>query len=62
MGKARVAPSKMVSIQHLKLTAAVVSVRVSGMLRQELQYECVEEIFWTDSKVVLGYTGSSTDF
>ena len=25
------------------------------MLHQELQYESVEEIFWTDSKVVLGY-------
>ena len=45
----------MVTIPHLELTAAVVSVRVSDMFRQELQYECVEEIFWTDSKVVLGY-------
>ena len=54
-GKARVAPLKMVTIPRLELTAAVVSVRVSDMLRQELQYERVEEIFWTDSKVVLGY-------
>ena len=44
------------SLPRLELTAAVVSVRVSNMLRQgqELQYERVEEIFWTDSKVVLG--------
>ena len=55
MGKARVAPLKMVTIPRLELTAAVVSVRVSDMPRQELQYERVEEIFWTDSKVVLGY-------
>ena len=55
MGKARVAPLKMVTIPRLELTAAVMSVRVSNMLRQELQYERVEEIFWTDSKVVLGY-------
>ena len=55
MGKARVAPLKMVTIPRLELTAAVVSVRISDMLRQELQYESVEEIFWTDSKVVLGY-------
>ena len=55
LGKARVAPLKMVTIPRLELTAAVVSVRVSEMLRQELQYEGVQEIFWTDSKVVLGY-------
>ena len=55
MGKARVAPLKMVTIPRLELTAAVVSVRISDMLRQELRYESVEEIFWTDSKVVLGY-------
>ena len=42
-------------IPRLELTAAVVSVRVSEMLRQELQYEGVQEMFWTDSKVVLGY-------
>ena len=45
----------MVTIPRLELTAAVVSVRVSEMLRQELQYEGVQEIFWADSKVVLGY-------
>ena len=45
----------MVTIPRLELTAAVVSVRASEMLRQELQYEGVQEIFWTDSKVVLGY-------
>ena len=55
MGKARVAPLKMVTIPRLELTAAVVSVKVSDMLRQELQYERAEDIFWTDSKVVLGY-------
>ena len=55
LGKARVAPLKMVTIPRLELTAAVVSVRVSEMLRQELQYEGMQEIFWTDSKVVLGY-------
>ena len=55
LGKARVAPLKMVTIPRLELTAAVVSVRVSEMLRQELQYEGMQEIFWKDSKVVLGY-------
>ena len=55
MGKARAAPLKMVTRPRLELSAAVVSVRVSNTLRQELQYERVEEIFWTDSKVMLGY-------
>ena len=55
MGKARVAPLKMVTIPRLEFTAAVVSVKVGKMLCQELQYEHVEEIFWTDGKVVLGY-------
>ena len=45
MDKARVAPLKMVTIPCLELTAAVVSVKVSNMLCQELQNECVEEIF-----------------
>lgn len=40
---------------RLELTAAVVSVTVSDMLREELAYTDVEEFFWTDSKVVLGY-------
>ena len=37
------------TIPLLELTAVVVSVRVSEMLRQELQYEGVQEIFWMDN-------------
>ena len=55
MGKARVTPLKPVTIPRLELTAAVVSVRVSQTLQQELEYEKTNEVFWTDSKVVLGY-------
>ncbi|XP_062846427.1 uncharacterized protein LOC134325915 isoform X2 [Trichomycterus rosablanca] len=55
MGKARVSPLKVVTIPRLELTAAVVSVTVSNMLKEELSYTNVEEFFWTDSKVVLGY-------
>ncbi|XP_042857471.1 uncharacterized protein LOC122243811 [Penaeus japonicus] len=39
----------------LELTAAVVAVRVSSILRKELDYAVIKEFFWTDSKVVLGY-------
>ena len=55
LGKARVTPMKPVTIPRLELTAALVSVRVSKTLRQELEYENVREVFWTDSNVVLGY-------
>lgn len=55
IGKARVSPTKVTTIPRLELTAAVVSVTVSNMLREELGYADVKEYFWTDSKVVLGY-------
>ena len=55
MGKARVTPLKPITIPHLELSAALVSVRVSDMLRRELRYNELEEVFWTDSKVVQAY-------
>ncbi|XP_047674812.1 uncharacterized protein LOC125145551 [Tachysurus fulvidraco] len=55
IGKARVAPTKVVTIPRLELTAAVVSSAVSSMLREELELKIDQEYFWTDSKVVLGY-------
>jgi hypothetical protein len=53
--KARVAPQKPVSIPRLELTAAVVNARVGHMLKMELNPWTVEEFYWTDSMVVLGY-------
>ena len=55
LGKARVTPLKPVTIPRLELTAALVSVKVSQTLQEELEYDQVDEFFWTDSKVVLGY-------
>lgn len=46
MGKARVA---------LELSAAVVAARTSDPLKRELELDGLQEYFWTDSKVVLGY-------
>ena len=54
-GKSRVAPVKYVSISRLELTAATLSVKVSDMLRRELDIPIASEEFWTDSQLVLGY-------
>lgn len=54
MVKSRVAPLKVTMIPRLELAAAVVSVKVSSMLKKELDYAVIKETFWTGSKVVLG--------
>lgn len=55
MGKARVAPTKVTTIPRLELSAAVVATRTSDLLKREMELEGLQEYFWTDSKVVLGY-------
>ena len=55
MGKSRVTPLKPVTIPRLELTAAVVSSKISCMPWKELDYARMKEVFWTDSKTVLGY-------
>ena len=55
MGKSWVMPLKPVTIPRLELTAAIVSSKISCMLRKEVEYAQIQEIFWTDSKMVLGY-------
>lgn len=55
VGKSRVSPSKVTTVPRLELAAAVVSVKMSYMLKEELGIAVAEEFFWTDSKVVLGY-------
>lgn len=54
-GKSRVAPIKVITIPRLELTAAVVSVAVSSILKEECSYTNIEDYFWTDSTIVLGY-------
>ena len=55
MAKARVAPVRPVTIPRLKLTAAVLSVRIAKYVRLQLNHGDVTEVFWKDSDVVLGY-------
>ena len=45
----------MITVTRLKLTTALVSVKVSTLLTKELEVENVFEIYWTDSQVVLRY-------
>ena len=60
MGKSRVAPIKPVTVPRLELTAASVSIKVGSLLQQELDFENIEELYWTDSTVVLGYLQNET--
>ena len=55
IAKSRVAPIKYTSIPRLELAAAVLSTKMSAIIRKELQYEDLVEYYWTDSQVVLGY-------
>ena len=59
-GKSRVAPIKYVSIPRLELTAATLSVKISKILRDELDIHISSEVFWTDKQVVLGYINSDS--
>ncbi|XP_057305339.1 uncharacterized protein LOC130642266 [Hydractinia symbiolongicarpus] len=58
-GKSRVAPKKFISIPRLELTAAVLSIKMSKVIRKELTYHINNEFFWTDSQVVLSYICNS---
>ena len=53
IGKSRLAPIKSVSIPRLELTAAVLSVKLDKLVRQELDLNNCKSIFWTDSTAVL---------
>lgn len=54
-GKARVTPLKQITVPRLELVAATLSAKMSQLLSTELMYPEQKDIFWTDSKTVLGY-------
>ncbi|XP_057316876.1 uncharacterized protein LOC130657906 [Hydractinia symbiolongicarpus] len=63
MGKARVTPLKPITVPRLELSAANTSTKVATQLKMELNINLLSEVFWTDSKVVLGYiTNQSRKF
>ena len=55
IGKSRVSPIKYISIPRLALTAATLSIKMSKLIKKELDIEDYEETYWTNSKVILGY-------
>ena len=55
MDKCRVIPLKYISIPRLELVAATLSVKISVMLRKELQFPDLEDMYLTDSEAVLGF-------
>ncbi|XP_014676449.1 PREDICTED: uncharacterized protein LOC106816368 [Priapulus caudatus] len=60
LGKSRLAPIKQMTIPRLELMAAVMAVRVSSTLEQELQLKIDRNVFWSDSMIVLQYVKSKT--
>ena len=55
MSKARVTPSKPVTVPRLELSAALISAKVGTFLADELDFKNLVQFYYTDSKVVLGY-------
>ena len=45
---------KYTSIPRLELVAAVLSTKMSGLLKKELGFDDIAEYYWTDSQVVIG--------
>ena len=46
---------KYTSIPSLELAAAVLSTKMSGLVKKELGFDDMAEYYWTDSQVVIGY-------
>ena len=55
LGKSRVSPLKPITIPRLELTAATVSSKVAKMVRRQINIESLDEFYWIDSQIVLGY-------
>ena len=60
IGKAHVAPLKCMTMPRMELVAATLSVKISVLLKKELQIPIKKEMFWTDSEAVLAYIRNET--
>ena len=60
IGKSRVLPLKKITVPHLELTAATVAVRTDRTLKEELDMEIHQTMFWTDSMSELRYINNTS--
>ena len=54
-GRSKMAPTHTTSIPRLELCSAVLATQAVMMIRRELDVQIDEEVYYSDSKVVLGY-------
>ena len=50
-----VAPMKSTLVPKLELTAAVLSTKMSVLVKKELWFANIMEYYWTDSQIDIGY-------
>ena len=55
MAKSHVTSLRFVSVPRLEMTAATLAVKVATHLKQKLDIKVDEEMFWTDSRLVISY-------
>ena len=60
IGKARLAPIHEITIPRLELSAAVISVKLNQIIRQELEIKIDRVNYWTDSTTVLKCLNNDT--
>ncbi|KAK0150328.1 hypothetical protein N1851_008573 [Merluccius polli] len=60
MGKAKLAPLPEHTVPRLELCAAVLAVELAELISSEIDMELDDTIFYSDSKVVLGYISNDT--
>ncbi|XP_057366956.1 uncharacterized protein LOC130687815 [Daphnia carinata] len=60
ISKSRIAPLKFLTIPRLKLSAAVLAVRLSSLLLNELDIQFDQTLYWSDSTTVLSWIKSTS--